>query len=222
MPAFDARLAERIREAANIAVLVIEDADKAAPLAEALLAGGVTVMELTLRTPAALRALERVAGRVPGMLVGAGTVLSPEQVRQARDAGAAFAVAPGLNPRVVRAAAEAKLSFAPGVMTPSEIEQAVELDCVLLKFFPAETAGGLAALKVLAAPYQHLGLRFIPLGGLKPDNTKAYLQSPLIAACGGSWLCTREQIAAGDWAAVRANAELATRLAREARAAAPR
>lgn len=220
MPAFDPTLAQRIREAANIAVLILDDAEKAVPLAEALLAGGVTVMELTLRTPAALVALARIARAVPQMTVGAGTVLTPEQARQAQEAGAAFAVAPGLNPRVVEAACALGLSFAPGIMTPSEIERALELDCRLLKYFPAETCGGLSALTTLAAPYQHLKLQFIPLGGLKPDNTRAYLQSPLIAACGGSWFCTRELIAGSNWAAVRANAETATRLAREARATA--
>ncbi len=217
MPAFDPTLAQRIRDAANIAVLILDDAEKAVPLAEALLAGGVTVMELTLRTPAALIALARIAREVPQMTVGAGTVLTPEQARQAQEAGAAFAVAPGLNPRVVEAARALGLSFAPGIMTPSEIERAIELDCRLLKFFPAETCGGLSALATLAAPYLHLKLQFIPLGGLKPDNTRAYLQSPLIAACGGSWLCTRELIASSNWAGVRANAETATRLAREAR-----
>lgn len=218
-PAFDPALASRIQAAANVAVLVLEDAAAAVPLAEALLAGGVTVMELTLRTPAALKALSAVASAVPAMTVGAGTVLTPEQVRQARDAGAAFAVAPGLNPAVVRAAAEIGLSFAPGIMTPSEIERSIELGCRLLKFFPAESVGGLAMLKNMAAPYQHLGLRYIPLGGLKPENTGAYLRSPLVAACGGSWICSKEQIAARDWKAIRANAEQATRLAREARGA---
>ena len=215
---FDAALAARVTAAANIAVIVLDEADKAEPLAEALLAGGVTVMELTLRTPAALEAIRRVKTRVPGMTVGAGTVLTPDQLRQAHDAGAAFAVSPGLNADVVRAARALGFSFAPGIMTPSEIEQAVGLGCTLLKYFPAEAMGGLATLTSMAAPYKHLDLRYIPLGGLKAENTRAYLQSPLIAACGGSWICTPKQIAAADWDSVRVNATMATRIARDARA----
>jgi 2-dehydro-3-deoxyphosphogluconate aldolase/(4S)-4-hydroxy-2-oxoglutarate aldolase len=218
LTAFDPDLAARIRAAANIAVVVLEDPDKAVPLAQTLIEGGVTVMELTLRTPAALEALRRIAAGVPGMLVGAGTVLTPEQVEQCAGVGAAFAVAPGFNPRVVKAARERKLSFAPGVMTPSEIEGAIELGCRLLKFFPAEASGGLATLKDMAAPYNHLKLQFMPLGGLRPENTAAYLKSPLIAACGGSWICTRAQIDAGDWAGIAANARQAAALAHAARA----
>ena len=218
MNAFDPALASRIRDAANIAVLVLDDEEKAIPLAEALLAGGVTAMELTLRTPAALLAMKRIVKAFPQMIVGAGTVLRAEQLKQAQDAGAAFAVAPGLNPAIVEEAAKIGIPFAPGVMTPSEIDRALELGCTLQKFFPAEPMGGLKTLKAMVAPFKHLGPTFIPLGGLKPENTKEYLASPLIAACGGSWMCTPAIIAASDWAAVKANAELATRLAREARA----
>ncbi len=216
--AFDPDLAARIGAAANIAVVVLDDPAKAVPLAQALLEGGVSVMELTLRTPAALEALRRIVAEAPGMLVGAGTVLTPEQLDQCAAAGAAFAVAPGLNPRVVTAARERKFSFAPGVMTPSDIEGAVELGCRLLKFFPAEASGGLATLKSMAAPYNHLKLQFMPLGGLNKENTAAYLKSPLIAACGGSWICTRAQIEDGDWAGIAANARQAAALARSARA----
>lgn len=219
MPAFDPTLAATIQRSGNIAVLVLEDAGKAVPLANALLDGGVQVLELTLRTPAALDALRMVAREVPEMVVGAGTVLTPEQLAQAADAGAAFAVAPGLNPRVVKAAAERGLSFAPGVMTPSEIEQAVELGCTLLKFFPAGVLGGLKGLTTMAAPYQHLGLRYIPLGGLTPETTADYLKSKLVAACGGSWIATADLIAAGDWDRIRDNARRATQIAAAARGA---
>lgn len=217
MNAFDPALAARIKEAANIAVLVLDDEEKAIPLAEALIAGGVTAMELTLRTPAALRAMKRITAAFPQMIVGAGTVLRADQLAQARDAGATFAVAPGLNPAIVEKAMEIGIPFAPGVMTPSEIDRALELGCILQKFFPAEPMGGLKTLKAMVAPFKHLGPTFIPLGGLKPENTKEYLASPLIAACGGSWMCAPALIAASDWAAIRANAELATRLAKEAR-----
>jgi len=217
MSAFDPALAARIRQHANIAVLVLEDAAKAVPLARALYDGGVRVLELTLRTPAALEALRIVVREVPDMITGAGTVLTPEQLEQAADAGAAFAVAPGLNPRVVRAAAARGFSFAPGVMTPSEIEQALELECRVLKFFPAGALGGLKTLTTMAAPYRHLNLDFIPLGGLNPETTADYLKNPLIAACGGSWIATAKQIAAADWDGIRANASLACRIAAEAR-----
>ena len=217
MPAFDVKLQGMIEKSGNVAVLVLEDARKAAPLARALLEGGVKVLELTLRTPAALEALATVAREVPEIVVGAGTVLSPDQVRQAQDAGAAFAVAPGLNPRVVKAAAECGLSFAPGVMTPSEIEQAIELDCKLLKFFPAGALGGLKTLTTLTAPYHHLNLRYIPLGGLTPETTGDYLKNKIVAACGGSWIATAELIKNEDWNAIRENAKKATEIAKAIR-----
>ena len=147
MNIFAPALEKKIAASGNIAVVVIDDAAKALPLAEALLAGGVDVMELTLRTPVALDAIRAIAGRVKGMLVGAGTVLTPTQLKQVSDAGAAFAVAPGFNPRVVAAAKEMGFSFAPGVMTPSEIEGALEAGCRLLKYFPAGVVGRLRAMR---------------------------------------------------------------------------
>lgn len=217
MNIFNTALATKISSCGNIAVVVLDDASKAVKLAKTLLEGGVNVMELTLRTPAALDALGKIVQAVPGMIVGAGTVLTLEQLKQAKAAGAAFAVAPGFNPRIVSAAKEAKFSFAPGVMTPSEIEGAVELGCRLLKFFPASVIGGLKAIKTLVAPYNHLGLKYIPLGGLTPETTAEYLACPLIAACGGSWIAPTKLIAAGDWDAIRANAAKATEIARVAR-----
>lgn len=210
MPAFDPQLAERIEKSGNIAVVVIDDAAGAIPLARALLEGGVTVMELTLRTATALESLRTIAAEAPAMLVGAGTVLTPEQVHAAADAGAAFGVAPGLNPAVLEAARERGLSFAPGVMTPSDIEAALAHDCRLLKFFPAEAMGGIRTLATMAAPYKHLGLKFIPLGGLNADNTAEYLSHPLIAACGGSWMVPARALKENDWETIR---ELAARAA---------
>lgn len=211
-------IVEKVVRAGNLAVVVIDDAANAVPLARALLAGGVTAMELTFRTPAAAEALRRVAAEVPEMLVSAGTILTIEQLRTAQDNGAAFAVAPGFNPRIVQAAAELGMPFAPGVMTPSEIENTYALGCNrLLKFFPASVAGGLSGLKTLAAPYRHLGLRFMPLGGLKPENTAEWLAEPLVAACGGSWIAPAKLITAKDWSAIAQNARLATRLLNEVR-----
>ena len=215
---FPEALASRVSAGGNIAVVVIEDPEKAVPVAKALLSGGVSVVELTFRTPRAVEALRRIVSEVPEMLVSAGTVLTPAQVAEAKDAGAAFAVAPGFNPRVVAAAADAGLPFAPGVMTPSEIEGAMELGCTrVLKFFPASVVGGLKALKTLSAPYKHTGVRFIPLGGLNADNTGEWLADPLIAACGGSWIAPARLIDAGDWDQIAANATRATEIAHAVR-----
>src|SRR6187431_1393962 len=136
-----------------VAVLIIEKADDAVPVAEALLTGGVDAMELTLRTPAALAALKEIRAKVPQMLAGIGTILTPDQVKQVVDEGGSFGVAPGMNPRVVEAALAAGLPFAPGICTPSDIERALEYDRKLLKFFPAELCGGLKYLEAIAAPY---------------------------------------------------------------------
>jgi 2-dehydro-3-deoxyphosphogluconate aldolase / (4S)-4-hydroxy-2-oxoglutarate aldolase len=180
-------------------VLIVDRVEDAVPLAKSLLDGGVGVMELTLRTEAALGALKAIRSAVPEMLAGVGTILTPAQVTEVKEAGAAFGVAPGVSRRVMEAAQKAGLSFAPGILTPSDIEAALEYDCRLLKLFPAEPAGGLAYLKAMAAPYAHLGLKFVPLGGVNAKNMGTYLADPLISALGGSWLAPREAILAGDW-----------------------
>lgn len=194
-------LAKRI-----VPVVVIDQPDAAEPLAEALLAGGLDVIEVTFRTAAAEEAIGRIAARFPQVLLGAGTLLSVEQVRQARAAGAIFGVAPGLNKLVVRAAQGCGLLFAPGVMTPTEVERALGLGCKLLKFFPAAAAGGPAMLKALAGPYAHTGVKFIPTGGIHAGNLRDYLALPVVAAVGGSWMVNQKLIAAGDWAQVTARA----------------
>lgn len=194
-------LAKRI-----VPVVVIDRPDAAEPLAEALLAGGLDVIEVTFRTAAAEEAIGRIAARFPQVLLGAGTLLSVEQVRQARAAGAIFGVAPGLNKLVVRAAQGCGLLFAPGVMTPTEVERALGLGCKLLKFFPAAAAGGPAMLKALAGPYAHTGVKFIPTGGIHAGNLRDYLALPVVAAVGGSWMVNQKLIAAGDWAQVTARA----------------
>jgi 2-dehydro-3-deoxyphosphogluconate aldolase/(4S)-4-hydroxy-2-oxoglutarate aldolase len=203
-PAFDPTLAATVEKAGIVAVLVVDDASDAVPLARALLAGGVNVMELTLRTPAALDALREIKANVPQMLAGVGTILTPEQVDATVAAGAAFGVAPGCNPRILAAARAAGLSFAPGVSTATDIEIAVENGCKVLKLFPSEPLGGLPYLKAVAAPYAHLGLKYIPLGGVNAKNMAAYLSEPLIAALGGSWLAPRDLIKAGNWDAITA------------------
>ena len=210
---FDEELAAKVRGVGVVAVLVIDEVEDAVPLAEALLAGGVSVMELTLRTPAAVGALRSIRQAVPEMVAGAGTVLSEEQVLEVADAGASFAVSPGLNSKVLDSARREGLSFAPGIMTPTDIESAVALGCRLLKFFPAGSSGGLAHLKNIAAPYAHLGLDYIPLGGVNAGNMGEYLDFSGVAAIGGSWIAKREAIAAKDWAGITERAREAVGIA---------
>lgn len=216
-PAFDPSLAQRVETCGIIAVLVVDRVEDAVPLAKALLAGGVDVMELTLRTPAAIGALKAIKSAVPEMVAGVGTILTTDQVKQVVEAGGAFGVAPGLNPRILAAAREAGLSFAPGILTPSDIEIAVEHGCKILKLFPAEPSGGLAYLKAMAAPYAHLGLKFIPLGGLNAKNMASYLADPNIAALGGSWLAPRDLIKAGEWDKITALAAEAVQIIKSTR-----
>jgi len=206
---------ERIVARKIVPVVVLDDADHAEPLAEALLAGGLDVMEVTFRTKAAPEAIRRIARSFPEILLGAGTLLEPGQVGQARDAGAVFGLAPGLNESVVAAAASLGMVFTPGVMTPSEIDRALGLGCTLLKFFPAENAGGARMLAAQAAPFVHTGVRFVPTGGITAGNLADYLRLPVVAAVGGSWMVERKLVAAGDFAEV-------TRRTKEALATAAR
>ena len=203
-------LTERIRAAKIVAVVIIDEPTDAVPLARALLAGGIDVIELTLRTPTAFESLAAIRSACPEMIAGLGTVLTVEQVGQALQGGAAFAVAPGLNADVVRAAAAAGLPFAPGIVTPSDIESAVALGCRLLKLFPAEPSGGITYLKSIAAPYAHLGLEYIPLGGLDAENFTRYLALDNVPAVGGSWIAPRDLIRKRDWETITRNARQAT------------
>lgn len=195
----ESELGRKIAEAKVIAVLVIDRAEDAVSLAKALLDGGIEVMELTLRTRAAIAALREVRQNVPEMIAGIGTILTTAQVDEVVAAGAHFGVSPGVNPEVIRHAQTQQLPFGPGIMTPTDIDASVALGCRLLKYFPASTAGGLKHLANIAAPFAHLGLGFIPLGGINAENMREYLDSPLITAIGGSWLAPRDLIAARDW-----------------------
>ncbi len=206
---------ERILAKRLIPVLVLDSAESAEPLAEALLAGGLDIMEITFRTAAAEESVRRIARSFPEILLGAGTLLETGQVRRAHDAGAVFGLAPGLNPEVIAAAHDCGMTFAPGVMTPSEVERALALGCRLLKFFPAELAGGSAMLSALAGPYAHTGVKFIPTGGVSAANLTDYLKLPIVAAIGGSWMVDKQLINDGKWAEI-------TRITREALAAATR
>jgi 2-dehydro-3-deoxyphosphogluconate aldolase/(4S)-4-hydroxy-2-oxoglutarate aldolase len=204
----DRILAKRI-----VPVVVLDRAESAEPLAEALLEGGLDIMEITFRTTAAEESIRRIARRFPEILLGAGTLLEKDQVMRAKDAGATFGLAPGLNPAIIAAAREADLQFSPGVMTPSDVEQALALGCKLLKFFPAEAAGGVNMLKSLAGPYAHTGVKFIPTGGVSTANLDHYLKLPIVAAIGGSWMVEKQWVNDGKWAEI-------TRITREALAAA--
>lgn len=193
--------------------MVIDKAEHAVPVAQALIRGGLATMELTLRTPAALPALKAIREGVPEMLAGIGTILTTEQVDQVVEAGAAFGVAPGMNPIIIKHAQDRGLPFGPGIMTPSDIETAIELGCRTIKYFPAETSGGIKHLTGIAAPYIHLGLDFIPLGGLNANNMTDYLRSPLISAIGGSWIAKQDVINAEDWDTIEKNAREAREIA---------
>ena len=208
-PAFPTDLQNTIQSRGVVAVLVIDEIKHAVPVARALLRGGIASMELTLRTPAALECIRAIRQEVPEMLAGVGTVIEPRQVDEVVRAGGAFAVAPGCNPRVIAAAVAAGLPFAPGIATATDIESALESGCRLLKFFPAETSGGLRHLDSIAAPYAHLKLRYIPLGGLNANNMRVYLENRHVAALGGSWLASRDLIAAERWDDIAANAHAA-------------
>jgi 2-dehydro-3-deoxyphosphogluconate aldolase/(4S)-4-hydroxy-2-oxoglutarate aldolase len=185
-----------------IPVIVIDDANDAEPLAEALLAGGMDVIEVTCRTAAAPEALARIKKAFPEMLLGAGTVVTRDQAQMCIDTGVSFGLAPGLNPDTVQFFQDAETLFIPGVMTPSEIEQGLALGCKMLKFFPAGAAGGVGMLKNLGAPYASLGIRFCPTGGLNLQNMNDYLALPMVSAIGGSWLGTKQQIADKEWSTV--------------------
>jgi 2-dehydro-3-deoxyphosphogluconate aldolase/(4S)-4-hydroxy-2-oxoglutarate aldolase len=214
---FNPQLLERIDGCGVMAVLVIDEVSHAVPLARALLSGGVDVMELTLRTPVAIDALRAVRAEVPEMLAGIGTILSLDQVHAVASAGASFGVAPGTNGRVIQAAQQAGLPFAPGIATPSDLETALEFGCREVKFFPAEPSGGLPYLKSLAAPYAHLGVRYVPLGGIHAENLGSYLSDALILAVGGSWLAPRDLIRQENWPAISQRAASAAETARSAR-----
>ena len=200
---------QKILERRVVPVAVIENAAHAVPLAQALLRGGLDIIEVTFRTAAAEQCIRNIVAACPLMLVGAGTLLTPEQVDQAVDAGAKFGVSPGINEKVVLRAKARGLAFVPGVMTPSEIELGLELGCKILKFFPAETAGGIKALQAFASPYAHTGVKFLPLGGVSPANAPAYLALPVVGAIGGSWIAEKKLINEQRWDEI-------TRLAAEA------
>ncbi len=190
---------DRMRALKVIPVVAIDEVDAALPLADALISGGLPVAEITFRTEAAAEVLRLLAAERPELLLGAGTVLNVTDLKRAKDCGARFAVSPGFNSDVAKAAQDLGLPFAPGVMTPTDVEAALSLGLKTLKYFPAEAAGGLAFLKSLSAPYKHLGIQFIPTGGINAQNVAAYLGLETVLAVGGTWVAKRDMVASGRW-----------------------
>lgn len=214
---FETPLRQALLNDGLLAVVTVEEVGQAEPLARALLAGGVSIIELAWRTEAALGAVRAIRAAVPELCVGMGTLLEARQVVEALEAGAAFGVSPGFSPEMLEAAADAGLPYAPGVMTPSEIQQAVARGCQLLKFFPAESSGGLGHLKSMNAPFAHLGLRYIVLGGLDESNAGAYLAEPCVGMLGGSWIAPPALIRRKAWDEISARAARAREMVTAAR-----
>ena len=206
-----ARARDICKLAPVVPVLVVDDVSTARPLAEALVAGGLPALEVTLRTPAALEAIRAMA-EVPGGVVGAGTLITPADVRAAKDAGARFGVSPGATPALLAACAEADLPLLPGAATATEAMMLLEQGFDMLKFFPAEASGGAPALKAIGAPLPQID--FCPTGGVSPENAMDYLSLPNVVCAGGSWVAPKSAITAGDWAGIETLARAASALGR--------
>ena len=200
---------EKISKVGIVPVVVLDDAKDAKPLAEALIKGGLPCAEVTFRTAAAEESIRIMASEFPEMLVGAGTVLTTEQVDRAVNAGAKFIVSPGLNPKVVKYCVEKDIPITPGCSNPSDVEVAIELGLEVVKFFPAEAAGGLNMIKYMAAPYTQM--KFMPTGGITAKNICEYLAFDKIIACGGSWMVKKDLVAAGKYDEIQKLTEEAVR-----------
>lgn len=202
-----------------VPVIAIDDAANALPLADALIEGGLPVAEITFRTEAAVDAIAQIAAHRPDVEIGAGTVLSEDQLDAAQGAGARFGLAPGVDAAMLAHATSKGLPFAPGIMTPSDLQVALRAGCQMVKFFPAMPAGGPAMLKNIAAPYSHTGVGYNPTGGVTLDNLSDWLALPDVRAVGGTWIATRADIAAGNWDKIRDNAAQAAARVKQIRAA---
>lgn len=198
-----------------VPVVVLNKAADAVPLAESLVSGGLPCAEVTFRTDAAEESLRAIAKNFPQMLVGAGTVLTTEQVDRALDAGAKFIVSPGLNPKVVEHCMKKGVPITPGIMTPTELEVALGFGLDVVKFFPAENAGGLKMIKAMSAPYTMM--RFMPTGGITAANVREYLACDKILACGGSWMVKSDLVSAGNFAEIERLSREASAIVRETR-----
>ncbi len=187
----------RLASAGIVPVVVIEDAKNAVPTAKAMMAGGIDVMEITMRTGAALDSIRNVSKECPEILVGAGTVITLEQCKAAVDAGAKFIVSPGFDKQVVEWCIENGIAVTPGCVTPTEITMAIQYNIKVIKFFPANVYGGLSAMKALSGPFGDI--KFIPTGGVNGQNLSEYISAPYIHAVGGSWICAKADISEGNF-----------------------
>jgi 2-dehydro-3-deoxyphosphogluconate aldolase/(4S)-4-hydroxy-2-oxoglutarate aldolase len=208
------KFAALLRSAVVIPVLTIERLEHAVPLARALVAGGVRVLEVTLRTPVAIEAAKVIIAEVPDAVVGIGTILNADDLARAKALGASFGISPGATPDFLKAAAASGLPFAPGIATASEVMQALAHGFDLLKFFPAEQSGGIKAIRALAGPFPDV--RFCPTGGVGEANAASWLSEPNVVAVGGSWLCPAADIRSGNWDGITAMCELAMKLLKPA------
>lgn len=206
---------KQIEKIGIVPVVVLEDPKDAEPLAQALCDGGLPCAEVTFRTDAAEESIRIISEKFPDMLVGAGTVLTTDQVDRAVDAGAKFIVSPGLNPKIVKYCVDKNIPITPGCANPSDVEQAIENGLDVVKFFPAEQAGGLAYIKAIAAPY--VGMKFMPTGGINAKNVREYLACDKILACGGSWMVKGDLVKAGDFGKIRELVKEAAGIVKESR-----
>jgi 2-dehydro-3-deoxyphosphogluconate aldolase/(4S)-4-hydroxy-2-oxoglutarate aldolase len=207
-----AAVSERLGKCKIIPVLVVNTVEEGIRICDILYRCGLPSAEITFRTSAGEGTIREALKRFPDMVAGAGTILNTEDLKRAHDAGAKFAVAPGCNPKVMKAAVELGIPFFPGVCTPSDIECAYENGASIMKFFPAEASGGISMLKALLGPFKHLGIKFIPLGGLDASNVKKYLDMKEVLAVGGSWMVKQEDVSAGKWDLVEKNINEASAL----------
>jgi 2-dehydro-3-deoxyphosphogluconate aldolase/(4S)-4-hydroxy-2-oxoglutarate aldolase len=207
---------DRVCEAGIVPVVVLNRVEDAVPLAGALLKGGITFMEITFRTECASDCIEVISREVPDMTVGAGTVINVEQAKTAVAGGAKFIVSPGFDEETVRWALDNDIPVIPGTVTPTEIMKAVGMGLRVLKFFPADVYGGIKAIKALSAPFGQV--RFLPTGGVSPDNLKDFISNKAVAAVGGSWVCKKDDIANHDWDKITALSAEAVKTIKEMRA----
>ena len=208
---------DKLNNAGIVAVVVFDKIETVVPTMQALVNAGISAIELAQRTPISLEAIKIVNDKFPQVLIGAGTVIRAAQVQEVMDAGADFAVAPGLNRKVMDEALRVGLPFAPGITTASEIETALEYNCKFLKFFPAEKIGGLSYLNATNGPYKYLGIKYLPLGGINLENSKDYLKSDIISCIGGSWIASTNLINNGEYDKIEENAKIAMNTLRECR-----
>jgi len=205
----DDKVIKKLEEKGIVAVLVIDDLDTAVDSARALVAGGITAIELALRTPVSYQAIELIHKNIPEMMIGVGTVIKTGQAKKVKELGASFAVAPGLNPNILKEAKECNLPFAPGISSASELEKAVEMGCKLVKLFPAQALGGVKYFKAMSGPYKYLGLNYFPLGGVSEENLPLWASEKDIFPIGGSWIAKGDLIKNKNYEEITKRAEKA-------------